>query len=268
MCTPFSFNKVNFSVGFTGACLLVLGYAMTNDRYDAVLTGLTDKSAGTLTTAQQNLNRNQQGCSFAAPFGSLTPKPSTKKVLGKIFSRQPTRTGMMVYEIAGLGFFILGWLMLILAAATYCGSNNSMNSSSIKTYTANPKMAPVVIGTGLAALAGSMMAWYYLSTSHVGSSVAGYAINLFAVASWIGFAVAIGYKDGSLKKERFALALVGATCIMISFLILSYARRLQVPTSSKTPPSLDVNSCPNVFNIGMPLFTFGVILVALGAAKD
>ncbi len=34
-------DNVNFGIGFTGAALIIFGFTLTNDRYDALLSGKT-----------------------------------------------------------------------------------------------------------------------------------------------------------------------------------------------------------------------------------
>lgn len=248
-------DNVNFGLGFTGAALIILGSNLTNDRYDAVLSGKTETTGTLVSSYQQNLGK----CSFAAPFDFLASKGSSKPRYdvntGQLKSTSVSGTGLKIYEGFGFALFIIGWILVTIAAATYY----KPKSNGGREMTWNNAMGPTIVALSIATCASTGMAWYYMSTNH--STIAKVGIYSFTVASWIGLAIAIANKKGYFDLDRFILAFVGVFCILMSMWNLSYNRRFQGLGQSP-------NLCPNVYNIGMPLFVLGWMLLIVSFTME
>lgn len=261
-------DKVNFILGFSGISLIILGSTITNDRYDTVLSGFT--GADHVVAHQNNMGTD---CSLAFPFGELSPKagqtsPASDFELGfgvtikraGTTSSAATGTGLNFYKWFGFFVFAIGWALVSVAAATYYQPKSSGTGREI---TWNPKAGPIILTMSATTAIATSASWYHLSTYKNNDMLSTVGITGVTVASWIGFAFAIAYKKGYFDMDRFILAGLGVVAILSSMAILSSNRRFKL-----TGQSLNQNTCPNVYNIGLPLFVLGWMLLVVAFTME
>ncbi len=204
-------------------------------------------------------------CSLAAPFDFLAPKGTAQQKTwggGIVPAQGPGKgTGIRFYEGVGFGLFIIGWMLLMIAAATYYKPKSTGGSSREITW--NSKAGPAIIALSLTTLASSGMSFYYLSTQHSDLGKVGiYGLN---AASFIALAVMIAYKKGYFDVDRFILAFIGVFCILLSMWNLSWNRRFYGFNAQENPIA---NPCSSVYNIGMPLFVIGWMLLVVASTME